>query len=246
MYGSFLLDKHEEEKLLGTLELSLDIVSRAQFYSWLNSYLGAFFPHFFFGCVQESKIDGLELLDGFAGPLQQEASDKNKNLYSDISLRIIKELSPACSFPAIIDLSKDAVLPSKLNALILSSSIENVLLSRLALSDKSAYFLIFLGVPNHHDRSKIFYLLKLLQPHVLMALIRTRLVTNSLEVLPQGRRDLSSREIEILKCIAKGKSNHQTAEALFLSPFTVKNHVHNILKKLGAKNRMEAVAIFNM
>jgi two-component system response regulator NreC len=52
---------------------------------------------------------------------------------------------------------------------------------------------------------------------------------------------LSDRELEILLWMAEGWSNRQIAEHLCLSPHTVKNHVHNILKKLRVQRRLEAI-----
>jgi len=52
---------------------------------------------------------------------------------------------------------------------------------------------------------------------------------------------LSDRELEILQLIAEGWSNRQIAAHLYLSPHTVKNHVHNILKKLRVQRRLEAI-----
>ncbi len=52
---------------------------------------------------------------------------------------------------------------------------------------------------------------------------------------------LSDRELEILQLIAEGRSNRQIADHLYLSPHTVKNHVHNILKKLHVQRRLEAI-----
>lgn len=52
---------------------------------------------------------------------------------------------------------------------------------------------------------------------------------------------LSSREIEILKLIAEGLSNSETAEKLFISPKTVKAHRENIMKKLDLHNVVELV-----
>lgn len=52
---------------------------------------------------------------------------------------------------------------------------------------------------------------------------------------------LSAREIEILEHIAQGDSNKQIAEKLFIAEGTVKNHVTNILSKLGVKDRAQAV-----
>jgi DNA-binding NarL/FixJ family response regulator len=53
--------------------------------------------------------------------------------------------------------------------------------------------------------------------------------------------ELSTREKEILSLIAKGFSNSEIADKLFLSVGTVKNYVTNILQKLEAKDRTEAV-----
>lgn len=52
---------------------------------------------------------------------------------------------------------------------------------------------------------------------------------------------LSVREIEILKLIAAGMSNKEIADHLVIAEGTVKNHVSNILSKLGGKDRMQAV-----
>jgi two-component system NarL family response regulator len=52
---------------------------------------------------------------------------------------------------------------------------------------------------------------------------------------------LTSRELEVLKLVAKGMSNREIAEELFISENTVKNHVRNILEKLHLHSRMEAV-----
>jgi LuxR family maltose regulon positive regulatory protein len=53
---------------------------------------------------------------------------------------------------------------------------------------------------------------------------------------------LSARELEVLARIAAGESNKLIARALSLSPHTVKRHVANILGKLGAQTRAQAVA----
>ena len=52
---------------------------------------------------------------------------------------------------------------------------------------------------------------------------------------------LSVREIEVLRLIAVGLSNREIAEQLYLSPGTIKTHVHNICGKLGVSNRTQAV-----
>jgi len=52
-------------------------------------------------------------------------------------------------------------------------------------------------------------------------------------------RDLSKRETEVLLLVSQGKSNREIAEALVLSEKTVRNHVSNLLDKLGLSNRVE-------
>ena len=51
---------------------------------------------------------------------------------------------------------------------------------------------------------------------------------------------LTQREMEILELLAKGLTNDGIAEKLFISVTTVKTHVHNILRKLGMTNRIQA------
>jgi DNA-binding NarL/FixJ family response regulator len=51
---------------------------------------------------------------------------------------------------------------------------------------------------------------------------------------------LSDRELEVLRLLADGGSNREIAGALFLAEGTVKNHVTNVLAKLGARDRTQA------
>lgn len=55
--------------------------------------------------------------------------------------------------------------------------------------------------------------------------------------------ELSKREYEVLKEIASGLSNKEIAEKLFLTESTIKTHVSNVLIKLDAKRRTQAVQI---
>jgi DNA-binding NarL/FixJ family response regulator len=54
--------------------------------------------------------------------------------------------------------------------------------------------------------------------------------------------ELSSREREVLECLAQGKTTSHIAADLFISENTVKTHVRHILEKLEASNRAEAVS----
>ena len=54
---------------------------------------------------------------------------------------------------------------------------------------------------------------------------------------------ISAREYQVLQQMALGKSNKEIADSLFISESTVKTHVSNVLIKLDAKRRTEAISI---
>ena len=60
--------------------------------------------------------------------------------------------------------------------------------------------------------------------------------------VPLGR--LTPRETEVLRRIERGQSNKQIAMELRIGLSTVKNHVHNVLEKLGVERRGEAAALY--
>jgi len=57
---------------------------------------------------------------------------------------------------------------------------------------------------------------------------------------PVKPTDLTEREIEVLRLIAQGTTNREIAEALVISEGTVKNHISNILNRLGLRDRTQA------
>lgn len=98
------------------------------------------------------------------------------------------------------------------------------------------------------------YLLKDVEPAELASAIRTaahgqatlhpsvaaRLVQGVGHADDDSLADLSERELEVLRLIARGQSNREIAEALTIAEGTVKSHVSNILSKLHLAHRTQA------
>lgn len=77
-----------------------------------------------------------------------------------------------------------------------------------------------------------------LSPQVTRQVVRA--IGSDINKVPES--GLSSREMEVLECLAQGKTTIQIAGKLFISENTVKTHVRHILEKLEASNRAEAVS----
>jgi len=80
--------------------------------------------------------------------------------------------------------------------------------------------------------------MSVLSPHVTRQVMRA--VTSEQNQPPDS--GLSSREMDVLVCLAQGKTPLQIAAELYISENTVKTHVRHILETLEAANRAEAVS----
>jgi two-component system nitrate/nitrite response regulator NarL len=69
-----------------------------------------------------------------------------------------------------------------------------------------------------------------------------RVANTGASTLAPPRRPLTSRELEVLGLLERGLSNKEIAVALSVELATVKHHVHNVLDKLDARGRGQAVA----
>lgn len=69
----------------------------------------------------------------------------------------------------------------------------------------------------------------------------TRQLLRHQELLAARKPTLTGREIEVLQLVARGMTSKSIGEELFISENTVKNHIRNILDKLGLHSRNEAV-----
>jgi DNA-binding NarL/FixJ family response regulator len=74
----------------------------------------------------------------------------------------------------------------------------------------------------------------------LVAHVDANLNIPSTPSLPGASSGLTQRESQVLALVAKGLTNREVGEALFLSPQTIKGYVATIFEKIGVRNRVEA------
>ena len=83
----------------------------------------------------------------------------------------------------------------------------------------------------------------LLAPSITRRLIEEFAAAPSAAAPPPGLDELTPRELEVFKLVARGLSNAEIAEQLIVGETTVKTHVTRLLMKLGLRDRVQAVVL---
>ena len=99
-----------------------------------------------------------------------------------------------------------------------------------------------LTMPNSKAESVTIHLFRdVTATKELLALVQDRLAASGGE-RPEAATSLTRRELDVLRLMVQGINTAGAAEKLHVSPATIRNHVQNILGKLGVHSRLEAVA----
>lgn len=136
--------------------------------------------------------------------------------------RTIRERYPEIQVLILTSFKEDALVQDALKAGAISYLLKNVTADELANAIRAA----------HRGRST-------LAPEAAQVLIHAATHHGEFEL----GQDLTERERDVLNLMVKGLDNNEIANALIVSRSTVKFHVSNILSKLQASSRTEAVAI---
>ena len=136
--------------------------------------------------------------------------------------KVIRDECPQTQVLALTSFKEDDLVQAALQAGAIGYLLKNISGHELASAIREAYA----GRPT-------------LAPEATQALIH---VATAAKEEPIGA-DLTKRELEMLRMVVDGMSNPEIAQKLYLSRSTVKFHVSNILMKLGATSRTEAVSI---
>jgi two-component system, NarL family, response regulator LiaR len=133
---------------------------------------------------------------------------------------IIRQKIPHVQVIALTSFKEGALIKKALEAGAIGYLLKDVSADELAIAIRSAY----LGRAT-------------LSPEAAQSLVQ-----NS-NLPPSPGKDLTARELEVLALMIDGLNNTQIAGKLTVSPSTIKSHVSNILSKLNAASRTEAVTL---
>ena len=241
------IDHLELEALGLVLEFSLKVHTAHQFYCWTQGVLQNLIRHELLICALHKGESSSFHVDSFSTTATQPALI-NSLFNQDTTLvpHLIKAWEENHFQPVIRDIRKD------------SASAESGLVGELKRIDANEFlahgtydafgkpvsFFIF-ACRSGRNLPRQVHLAKLLVPSLHAAWVHTQFIRpasfESVRSHSGGQDLLTPREQDILGWIYRGKSNIEIGIILGLSPFTVKNHVQKILRRLNVLNRAQAV-----
>jgi transcriptional regulator EpsA len=239
----------EREQLLTIIQESLRVRRHVDFFLWMNGDLQQYLPN-------EIVLAGWGDFD--FGPVHLDLTSaepgvRTHRMHQPNVTPFVKRL-----FARWVENNHSAyVLRSSENGFTLDEDAPD---SGLALGLSRMRSAIVHGIKNERGRHDSLYIVfnskrklpretrsvfEVLLPYMDASLRQVPLLRDSAEVekrSPGAASALSPREAEIMEWVRAGKTNREIAMILDISVFTVKNHLHNIFRKLDVLNRAQAVA----
>lgn len=243
-HPSFIrLHQHDLEHLLMTIEKSLDIQTRSQFFLWSQGALQGFLAHEALWCAH-GDVERMNLrVEGFSRGLpsvrlEAQVTDPANGLL----LRLVDDWLRGGRVPQLLSAEGgEQTGRRQLIADLQRCGFNHVLVHGVReIQGSHGSFFVFAGMPQMPGPREL-YLLKLLLPHLHLALHRMlpSCEGSSTPVAPVVL--LSKREIQVLHWVRNGKTNQEIGQILGISSPTVKNHLQKIMRKLNVTNRAQAV-----
>lgn len=238
----WLQDRALSSRLLETLWSARQPMSAAQFFVWSQHRLQPLLPHQLLVCVgMDAASVRLEAqvfhLQPMAEGLQAQLAAPEHGLWLHLMRRRAERRGAL-----MIDMAAEAAqAPSSLFQPLLETGLRGLLLDAVeGQGDRPEAMFLLAGSGWTPDQVQQF---ELLTPSMANAWRRVRAQGRASGPSARDGRLVTPREQQIVEGLRAGLSNEGIAIQLGISMFTVKNHVRKILRKLGASNRAQAVAI---
>jgi transcriptional regulator EpsA len=244
----------QAQAFLRLVESAPEVHRRSQFFVWMQNHVHELLPHDLAVCGAFSRQRRLveydvfnnvpmpsELLDSLSGP--------GSRLMAHVARAWVEGGGRACAW----------VLGSRGAAAIDGQALRDAGLTHVAVHgvarpdrQHEIESLFMLGARSGTPLATLLPAFELLVLHLHATFLHTRSVERDIarepthvrgSVVERKLERVTAREAQILSWVREGKSNHEIGEILGISGLTVKNHIQKILRKLGASNRAQAVAI---
>jgi len=236
-----LLDR---DCLLLAIESSIRVRAHAHFFSWTQGALQTILPHDMLLCAAYGRDGSVLFADVMAvQPLQASARDAMLRPSGGLLSTLAAQWNRSGHSPIVFSATDDdARVDPHFRALLRQLGIENIVAHGSFAADGSVdAFFGFADVAAAADDA-VGLIVEIILPHLRAALIRMQ-KKGVLLAAPSRGRGLTEREREVLRLLQHGRSNAEIGALLSISPLTVKNHVQKLLRKLGVRNRTQAVAM---
>lgn len=236
-----LLDR---DCLLLAIESSIRVRAHAHFFSWTQGALQTILPHGMLLCAAFGRDGSTLFADVMAvHPLKAEARDAMLRPNGGLLSQLANHWQRHGRSPIVFNFEREAGgIDEEVRSVLRSLGIGNIAAHGALAPDGSMdSFFGFADVTASAD-DDIGLVVEIILPHLRAALVRVQRKCSPLPVQSRNR-GITAREREVLRLLQHGRSNAEIGAALFISPLTVKNHVQKLLRKLGVRNRTQAVAM---
>lgn len=240
MIATVRLDEEDRERVLSAIELSLRVRNSVGFFLWTQGALRALIPHDIMICVAGGGAWRVPQVRHFSSCRYFEQSHFEASCHGEDALvpTLMRQWEVSGLPQFLLPDSEDDEMSEQLRELELRNLIGYGV--RGTEPQGGGFFCFSRTSLDRSERT--VYILDLLLPCVYATYCRVLYE----EKQPGERQDrggiVTAREIEILGLIKDGHKTGDIAEHLSLSPYTVRNHIKNIFRKLNARSRSHAVA----
>ena len=241
-----LLDDIDRVRFSDAVEASFRVSSRQQFFVWSQSSVQALIPHEILICgIEDGSRQGMAMHRFSASRyFRQEQFDVIADPLNGMMPRLLAVAAGKRSTVIFCPCDNAKAVDDRLLALVAENELKN-LAAQLVMGTRGKFeaFYGFSRLSVELD-DRLSYLIELLMPHLHNAFLRVLSTEREAAGTNTQRagRIVTPRQEEILNLIKSGKTNSEIAEVLSCSPWTIKNHIQAILRKLDSTTRTHAIA----
>lgn len=243
-----ILSDRDREYLMRAIESALHVRKRHQFFLWAQGQLRGVLPHEVLAAIRLDKNAQVEQIEVFHGRLLDEQQHEALcHPAHGLAIRLARlcndQGSPLLLALAANDSSEGRAPPPELAGDFDHCAVENALVCTTDGIAGGQFAFVMFDLEDGPSYRQAYFL-QLMLPHLQVALMRLQGAGGGEADLNfgPGKPLITEREVEILRLVQRGSSNHEIGAALGISPLTVKNHTQKIFRKLKVQNRAHAVS----